>query len=302
MSSWWRAIAVQLELDLPTTTGGHSWPRVIATELGIDVNSPSWERALAETLGFEQEGSSWARILTPTDAAHASSWARALYQSEAVSVGPRITFDVQTLLESASIGTLAALLGIANSPDGVTWTFALGGSAPTAFEIDGVDDTRLEVAEALNYEDITSYDVPIVATPSVGDPIYRTVTLDITNVIETPVNVTPPVVTFTDHEVGGSYVCGTGVWTDMQAGTYAYQWRDAADDSAVDGATTNTLLRTSDMVGTEFYCDVTPTNSAGSGTPEPSNTVGPVVESSAFVHSMDFSDLRNSGYAGAIGV
>ena len=183
---------------------------------------------------------------------------------------PRIRLSNRVIAEDDSIvGTLS----VANSPEGVTWTFAITADPDSKFTIE--NDDELQVADPLDYETATSHQVTIEATPSAGDPIQRTFVITVTNVIEAPVNTVAPAVT---GDLDGILTCSTGTWQlpDAAGATFAYQWKDADDDSDLEGETANTL-DTQDYIGLEVYCTVTATNSADS-TAANSNTVGPLEE------------------------
>lgn len=189
---------------------------------------------------------------------------------------PRIQLSGLSIAEDAVGDTEIGTASVANAPEGVTYTWAITSDPDSKFAIDETTGVlTLATLATLDYETATSHQVTIEATPSAGDPPPpREFTISVTNVIEAPVNVTPPAVTGS-LEVGESLLCSNGTWTDMGAGSFAYQWKDAADDSNIDGATANTLLLTSEHSGLELYCEVTATNAADS-TAQPSNTVGPV--------------------------
>jgi lysophospholipase L1-like esterase len=189
---------------------------------------------------------------------------------------PRIQLSGLSIAEDAAGDTEIGTASVANAPEGVTYTWAITSDPDSKFAIDETTGVlTLATMATLDWETATSHLVTIEADNGVDPPIEREFTISVTNVIEAPVNVTPPAVTGT-VAVGSTLSCSTGSWTDMAAGSYAYQWKDAADDSDISGATSSTLLLEREHAALELYCSVTATNSAGSGTPEPSNTVGPV--------------------------
>jgi hypothetical protein len=194
---------------------------------------------------------------------------------------PSIQLSGLSIAEDAVGDTEIGTASVANAPEGVTYTWAITSDPDSKFAIDETTGVlTLATLATLDYETATSHQVTIEATPSAGvPPPPREFTISVTNVIEAPVNVTPPAVTGA-LEVGGSLLCSNGTWTDMGAGSFAYQWKDAADDSDIDGATANTLLLTHALIDLNLYCEVTATNAADS-TGEPSNTVGPVVDTTA---------------------
>lgn len=215
--------------------------------------------------------------------------------------GPRLSYVPETVPEDASVDDLAATLSILNGPEGVSWTFTLGGGAPAEFALDVMDDTRLLVAGALDYETETFHDVPIVAT-SDEDPatvLTRTIRIPITNVIETPVNFIPPTVTGV-AQVGEVIECVPGAWTDMQegsSGVRSYQWYDAADDSEIVGADSRFFSVTGEWVGESVYCEETATNSAGSAS-EDTDVVGPFDPAPGFGAGDGFLILNDGAISG----
>lgn len=217
---------------------------------------------------------------------------------------PSIQLSGLSIAEDAAGATVLGDLSVANSPPGVSWTYAFkaGSNAAGLWQIINGNQVALADEASLNYEDTSSYPNEFIEatsdemTPTV---IERAFTFTVTNVIEAPVNVTPPAVTGS-VEVGSTLSCSTGTWTDMGAGSYAYQWKDASDDSSIEGATASTLVLTHALLGVEIYCEVTATNSADS-TPEDSNTVGPVVDTTAPVLSS--ASASGTGYtSGSAGV
>jgi hypothetical protein len=189
---------------------------------------------------------------------------------------PRIALSDTTIGEDAAGDTEIGTASVANAPEGVTYTWAITSDPDSKFDIvEATGVLSLATLATLNFESASSHSVTIEATPSAGDPPPpRTFTIVVTNVIEAPVNTVAPVVSGA-LSVGSTLSCTTGTWTDLGAGSFAYQWKDAADDSNISGATASTLLLTGDHVDLELYCEVTATNAADS-TAQASNTVGPV--------------------------
>ena len=180
---------------------------------------------------------------------------------------PAIQLSANSIAEGAS-GRLVGTLSVSSGSG--SYTFSITADPDNKFAIDGDD---LETDAALNYEAATSHSVTIEADNGVDDPISRTFTINVTNVIEAPVFASAPVVT---GDLDGILTCSTGTLEqpDGAGATFAYQWKDADDDSDLTGETDNTL-DSQDYIGLEVYCDVTATNSADSATAS-SNTVGPL--------------------------
>jgi hypothetical protein len=103
---------------------------------------------------------------------------------------PRIQLSGLSIAEDAEVGDLIGTLSVANSPEGVSWTFTLGEGAPETVALDESDDTLLEVAGALDSETDPTLSVPVVAT-SDEDPatvLNRTFDIGVTNVLEVTLN------------------------------------------------------------------------------------------------------------------
>lgn len=110
-------------------------------------------------------------------------------------------------------------------------------------------------------------------------------------VLSTPENVELPVITGTTT-VGQTLSCSTGVWTGDEPIAYTYLW--LRDGVPIGGATNSTYLLTTSDYNTNISCQVTGTNSDGSGVgtaaqtaliaeAAPVNTVAPVA--SGYVYS-----------------
>lgn len=183
---------------------------------------------------------------------------------------PRVQLSNRSIAEDASVDDVIGTLSVSNGSG--SYTFSITADPDSKFKIDG---DELQVGAALDYETAASHSVTIEADNGVDAPISRTFSIAVENVIEAPVNLVAPVVT---GDLDGILTCSTGTWElpDAAGATFAYQWKDADDDSDLTGETAN-ALDTQDYIGLEVYCEVTATNSAGA-TAEDSNTVGPLEE------------------------
>lgn len=85
-----------------------------------------------------------------------------------------------------------------------------------------------------------------------------------------PVNSVAPAITGTPT-VGQTLTCSSGTWSDMDTGTFAYQWKRGG--SAITGATGYFYLLVAADSGATITCTVTATNTSGAGTPATSNSV-----------------------------
>ena len=182
---------------------------------------------------------------------------------------PRVALSDVSVDENAAVDTVIGSLAVNNGSG--SYTFSITSDPDSKFKI--ANDDELQVDGALDFEAAASHQVTVEADNGVDPPLSRTFTVFVINLIEAPVNTVAPVVTGV-AQVGEVIQCSTGTWTDMQSGTFAYQWKDAADDSNIDGATSATFPVTGEWVGESVYCTVTATNSADSAE-EDSNTVGP---------------------------
>lgn len=97
---------------------------------------------------------------------------------------PTIQLSATSIAEDAADNSVVGTLSVANSPDGVTWTFSIevGDDPDNKFAI--ANDDELQIDEPLDYETATSHLVTITATPSVGDVITRQFTITVTDVAE----------------------------------------------------------------------------------------------------------------------
>jgi len=89
-----------------------------------------------------------------------------------------------------------------------------------------------------------------------------------------PVNVDVPAVVGTG-EVGQTLTCTTGNW-DNEPTSYSYAWTSrhlSTLEEASIGTNTNTYVITDSDTGKSIFCTVTATNSAGSTTAPPSNSI-----------------------------
>ena len=79
-----------------------------------------------------------------------------------------------------------------------------------------------------------------------------------------PFNLVKPVISGSPT-VGSTLSCTDGTWRASPAvSSYAFQWFSALSGQPYPGATSQTLLLTSGMIGQVFWCCVTATNSNGS--------------------------------------
>jgi hypothetical protein len=95
-------------------------------------------------------------------------------------LGAIITLSDTTIAEDASVGDLLGTLSVTNGSGVYAFTITLN----DYFEIDGVDDTRVEVKASLDYETNPTHSITIQADNGVDDPLERTFTITVTDVSE----------------------------------------------------------------------------------------------------------------------
>ena len=91
--------------------------------------------------------------------------------------GASIQMSAATIAEDASVGDLVGTLSVSNGTG--TYAFTLTDDAGGLFAIDGVDDTRLEVAAALS---AGSESITVSADNGVDTPITRALLITVTAV------------------------------------------------------------------------------------------------------------------------
>lgn len=93
---------------------------------------------------------------------------------------PGIRLSADTIAEDASVNDVIGLLSVANGSG--TYTFTITADPDSKFQI--ANDDELQVADTLDYEAATSHSVTIEADNGVDDPISRTFTINVTDVVE----------------------------------------------------------------------------------------------------------------------
>lgn len=166
---------------------------------------------------------------------------------------------------TTTVGTASIVIPFTGTP---VWSIT---DATGTFNIgSGTGIVKVLSNTQLNYESHTSLPVTIHVTGTTPTIPDLAVSIQITNVIEIPVNVSAPVVI--GSAVEGATLTGTnGTWTDMAgpgAATFAYQWKRGG--VTIGGATSNTYTPVIADVGSTLTLEVTPTNTAGSGTAQAS--------------------------------
>lgn len=201
-----------------------------------------------------------------------------------------------TVPEDASIGDLVGALSVLNGSG--SYTFTLTDDAGGKFAI---DVANLEVAGALDYETATSHDIVVRADNGVDPAIDMPYTISVTNVLE----VTLAALTIDADEIdtGSAENTVVGALQDLTSGSSRSLVDDAGGRFKLTG--TNIVagaVATDYDTATSHNITVRETHADASNSPRDSIIAITVLdEVGGFVHSMDFSDARNSGYVAAIG-
>lgn len=95
---------------------------------------------------------------------------------------PVIALNGNRVAEDASAGTLVGLLAVLNGAG--AYAFTLTDDAGGLFALDGVDDARLEVAGALDFETAAAHQVTVEADNGVDAVLSRSLTIIVTDVEE----------------------------------------------------------------------------------------------------------------------
>lgn len=98
--------------------------------------------------------------------------------------GPAIALSDNSIPEDAEVGDLVGTLSVNNGSG--DYSFTLTDDAGGLFALDGSDDTRLEVAGALDFETAPTLQITVEADNGVDDPISREFTITVTNVAIVP--------------------------------------------------------------------------------------------------------------------
>lgn len=206
---------------------------------------------------------------------------------------PFILLSAGSQAENTSIGTTIGTLSVVGGSG--SYTFAKTVDGDSAFTL---TTATLSNAASYNYEVKTFHTATFTANNGVNPIITATLTVQVTNVIETPANLTLPAITGT-VAVGQTLSASNGTWTDMAgpgAATYAYQWK--AGGSSIGGATSSTFLLTHTQAAAVITCSVTPTNTAGAGSAATSSGTAAVSEVPVFTSSATFSVAEGSTTVG----
>ncbi|MFZ9520009.1 MAG: cadherin domain-containing protein [Silvanigrellaceae bacterium] len=138
-----------------------------------------------------------------------------------------ITLSASSIPENNAVGAIIATLNTSDPDAASTFAYTLAGSDASSFSINGAS---LQAAVAFNYETKASYSFDLITTDQGGLSFTKAVTIAITNVNETPTNITLSASSINENMSIGSVV-GALSTTDPDASntfTYSLGGTDAA--------------------------------------------------------------------------
>jgi len=150
-----------------------------------------------------------------------------------------ISLSESSVEENSATGTTVGTLTSTDPDTGETFTYSLvsgtGDSDNGSFTIDG---DQLKTAASFNYEAKSSYSIRIRTTDSANQTYEKAFTISVTNVNETPTNIS--LSNDTQVENAAYAIIGSFTTTDQDSGnTFTYTIRPGGDGSqfAISGAT-----------------------------------------------------------------
>lgn len=198
-------------------------------------------------------------------------------------IAASVMLDSASVAEDANVGDLVGNLSVVGGSG--SYTFSITADPDSKFQLDGGDDSILEVGGALDYETATSHTVTIEADNGVDDPISRQFTIQVTNVVETaPAQFGAGDWSVADLGTNGDIAItiatlpdpGDGPITDLEYQVDGGGWSSLGD--VVTGA--YPLSGFTD--GTEYDIAIRAVNAAGNGTASATKAVTPTGIPDAF--------------------
>jgi len=198
-------------------------------------------------------------------------------------IASSVMLDSASVAEDANVGDLVGNLSVVGGSG--SYTFSITADPDSKFQLDGGDDSILEVGGALDYETATSHTVTIEADNGVDDPISRQFTIQVTNVVETaPAQFGAGDWSVADLGTNGDIAItiatlpdpGDGPITDLEYQVDGGGWSSLGD--VVTGA--YPLSGFTD--GTEYDIAIRAVNAAGGGTASATKAVTPTGIPDAF--------------------
>jgi hypothetical protein len=144
-----------------------------------------------------------------------------------------IVISGSTIAENAALAAAVGTLSVINATG--TPVFGLVDSAGSRFALSGANIQR--GATALDYETSTFHNIIVSVTGTTPVISNTTLTINVTNIAELPVNSVAPTLSPTSGAVGTLITCGQGTWSNSPT-SYAYQWMRTGVD--ISGATSST--------------------------------------------------------------
>lgn len=95
---------------------------------------------------------------------------------------PSIALSNNSIAESAAIGATIGSLSVINGTS--SYVFSISADPDSKFQLDGGDDSQLEVGAALDYGAATSHPVTIMADNGVDAPLTRQFSINVSNVVD----------------------------------------------------------------------------------------------------------------------
>ena len=206
-----------------------------------------------------------------------------------------------------SLSTLSIAENAANGASVGTAT-ASGGTSPLSYSIVAGNSAGVFAINSssgaitiasntnLNYEVTASYSLTLRATDSTSPTAQTadaTQVVNVTNVIELPVNTAIPTISGT-AQTGQTLTASTGSWTSAAGSlSYAYQWKRGGTN--ISGATASSYVPVTADIGSTLTVTVTATNSDGSANAT-SNATSAVTEGSSSVPTKSLSFNGTSNY------
>ncbi|WP_413936955.1 beta strand repeat-containing protein, partial [Nitrospira sp. BLG_1] len=169
-----------------------------------------------------------------------------------------LSLSANTVAENAANGTTVGTVSGTDPDSGDTKTYSFTDSAGGRFAINSSTGV-ITVANSslLNYEAATSHSVTVRVTDSGGLTYDETFTINLTNVNETPTDLTLSSSNVVEHAVNGTVV-GTASTTDPDAGdSHTYQLTDDAGGRFAIDATTGQITVAD---GSLLHYEVAPTH------------------------------------------
>ncbi|MBB4042129.1 hypothetical protein GGR34_003814 [Microvirga flocculans] len=143
-----------------------------------------------------------------------------IYQQRFDSTGAKVVAK-HALAEDMAGNAVVCTLSTIDSDAGDTFTYSLEDDAGGRFEIVG-NQLRLKAGASLDYESASSHQVTVRVTDQTGRSLAKVITVDITNVNETPTDIDLSNATILENAAWGA-VIGALSATDLDAGyTFTY--------------------------------------------------------------------------------